>query len=403
MNILWLSHLVPYPPKGGVLQRSFNLIKEVAKYHKVYLFAFNQKALLPTEEGLNEAVRELKKDCEDVKVTPIPCEEGRYGRYPLYFKSLFTSQPFTIHWLRSAEMENLLAKAVEKHRIDLVHFDTISLVPFLENVKKYKKVLNHHNIESAMMLRRAEKESNLLRKMYLYQEGVKISAYEKQWCSDFDLNITCSRLDSERLLSQIPNLRVEEIPNGVDLEYFYPSNKEREEKSLIFAGGMNWYPNRDAMLFLADEIWPLLKKRIPDVKMTVIGMMPPERLIQLSKKDANFRATGYVDDVRPYIDKAAVYICPIRDGGGTRLKILDALAMAKPIVADPIACEGIDVIDGESVSFATTPQEYVEKIHALFNDVSIAARLGENGRRLIEQKYSFASIGRRLSSLYESV
>jgi glycosyltransferase involved in cell wall biosynthesis len=196
---------------------------------------------------------------------------------------------------------------------------------------------------------------------------------------------------------------VEEIPNGVDLKYFYQLNLDKEKHSLIFAGGMKWYPNRSAMLFFADKVWPLLKKEVPDVKMTVIGREPPAEIMSLARNDEHFRVTGFVDDVRPYIDKTMVYVCPIQDGGGTRLKVLDALAMGKPIVAHPIALEGIDIEPEKHVLVARTPEEFVSQIVRLFRDSSLYRRLSEEGRRLVLEKYDFEKIGEKLSRAYNEV
>jgi sugar transferase (PEP-CTERM/EpsH1 system associated) len=403
VNILWLSHLVPYPPKGGVLQRSFNLIKEVTKYHSVDLLAFNQEALLGTPDSVEHAIRQMKDICNSVKVVPIPSEEKRYGRYWLYLKSFLTPSPYTINWLRSREMEQQLKESLAGNKVDVVHFDTISLAPYRTVAHGYKTVLNHHNIESEMMLRRSHRESNPVKKLYLLQEGYKLRRTERQVCRAFDLNITCSSVDSERLRKMDRAIRVKEIPNGVDVGYFVPLNLEKARHSLVFAGGMTWYPNREAMLFLARRIWPLLTEKVPDVGMTVVGRAPPQELLMLAQSDQRLRVTGFVDDVRPYIDTASVYVCPIQDGGGTRLKILDALAMGKPIVAHPIAVEGIDVEPEKHVLIARTPEEFVRQIVRLFEDPSLYRRLAEEGRRLVEEKYDFREIGATLIRAYNQV
>lgn len=166
---------------------------------------------------------------------------------------------------------------------------------------------------------------------------------------------------------------------------------------------MNWYPNRNAMLYFARQVWPLLTEAIPDIRITVIGQDPPACLINLANEDKRFKVAGFVDDVRPYINRAMVYVCPIKDGGGTKLKILDALAMGKAIVADPVACEGIDVKDGETVLFADSPADYVKKIKLLFENKDLNKKLGLNGRKLIEDKYSFEKIGRKLATLCEGL
>ncbi|MCP4266706.1 MAG: glycosyltransferase [Candidatus Brocadiaceae bacterium] len=385
------------------MQRSYNLIRELSKYHEVDLVTFNQKALLPTRKELDIAVSVFRTLCSDVSVLNIPSECRKYGKYILLLKSIFSKDPYSINWLKSKIMINTLRGKLSKNRYDLIFFDTISLVPYSSLFKNEKLILNHHNIESEMMLRRAYNTKNLLKKLYFYQEGKKLAIYEDRECPLFDLNITCSHVDSERILKRISSLKVDEVVNGVDVSFFYPLNKKKIKNSLIFVGGMSWYPNKEAMLYFSRQVWPLLSETIPDINMTVIGRSPPAELVNLADVDKRFKVTGFVDDVRPYIDSAMVYVCPITDGGGTKLKILDALAMGKAIVADPIACEGIDVKEGETVLFASTPVDYVEKIKLLFENEELNKKLGLNGRKLIEDKYSFINIGSKLAGLCENL
>ena len=403
MNILWLSHLIPYPPKGGVLQRSYNLMKELSKYHKLYIICFSQKALHPTDEKRQHALDGLSKICEIAGIFDIKSDQHQWGQHVLALKSILTKDPYTVNWIKNPDVGLRIEKVIKENNIDLVHFDTVSWGAYLNNVSNCKKVLNHHNIESHMMLRRASQESSYFKKLYYYQEGLKLRLYEKKICKHFDLNITCSTDDSARLLEDSPGLLVDDIPNGVDLDYFHPIGCKQKRNSLIFAGGMSWYPNVAAIEFFAKNVWPELIKEQPDTQMTVVGRNPPTWLKDFAEGEDGFTVTGFVDDVRPYIDSAAVYVCPINDGGGTKLKVLDALAMGKALVAHPIACEGIEVTDGENVLFATTPKEYIDNIILLFSDEQLRNQLGEHGRKLIEEKYSFTSIGAKLSNLYSSL
>lgn len=401
MKVLWLSHLVPYPPKGGVLQRSYYLLREAAKYHEIHLVAFVQKALLRNcfasiAEGLETSRHSLSEFCASVRFVPIPSERHRLGRGWLYFRSLFTVDPCTINWLKSREMCEALQDIVERTSFDVVHFDTISLGPYVRHFPHQRTILNHHNIESHMMLRRAKDEPNLLKKLYLYQEGIKLRRYERRACQRIALNITCSKLDSERLLEVVSPIDVVEVPNGVDLQYFAGSADQTDSARLIFAGRLDAYPNRRAALFIAEKLWPLLRREFPEVCFDIVGANPPRRLIELSKNDHSFRVHGFVADVRPYLEQAAVYVCPITDGGGTKLKILDALAMKKAIVADPIACEGIEVVNGESVLFASSPEDYVCNIKLLLRDLEKRRTMGERGRQLVAQKYAYDKLGKKL-------
>jgi glycosyltransferase involved in cell wall biosynthesis len=171
----------------------------------------------------------------------------------------------------------------------------------------------------------------------------------------------------------------------------------------VFVGTMNWYPNIDAALFFLKEVWPLLKEKIPTLTMDIAGTNPPESVVTLGKSLPGVTVHGYVDDVRPMIDSAAVFVCPIRDGGGTKLKILDAFAMKKCVVAHPIACEGINATPGKDIVFASTPAEFVAEIERLLADEPARRALGAAARDLVEREYSFRAIGKEFSQVIEGV
>ncbi|MEH6552353.1 MAG: glycosyltransferase family 4 protein [Pseudomonadales bacterium] len=405
MKILWLSHFVPYPPKGGMLSRSYNLLREVSKYHEIHLVSFVQEKPLLTmfssvEHGKNEAKKHLSQFCANIEFLPIECEKVAFGNYMLAFYSLFSTLPYTVNWLKSKKMKFLLKKLNIEHEFDLVHFDTISLAPYAQELNCSKKILNHHNIESQMMLRRVDNESSWVKKLYFHIEGKKLRKYEKKICEKFSKNITCSPLDSLRLLDVNSSVSVVDVSNGVDMDYFIPDLSSEECNRLIFIGGLNWYPNRAAVDFFVTEVWPSIKEMRPDVVMDIVGQDPPQELLSQAKSDGGLRVHGFVDDIRGYMNRAAVYVCPIDDGGGTKLKVLDALAMGKALVANPVSCEGIDVVHGESVFFASTPEEYVKYINMLLDSKDLRKKFGAKGVQLIREKYSYRALGKKLSSCY---
>lgn len=411
MKILWLSHLLPFPSQGGgVLQRSANLIKTVANVHDVTLLAFNQKNILrmfnpDLNVSLSLALNEINKYCKQVKVVDIECDEKYAGKFRLALSSLFSRLPYSIRWLSSDVYKKILNELLADNSYDVIWFDTISLAQYNLTTKMDcpLKILNHHNIESDMMFRRATKENNFLKKLYYQIEAYKLKHYEKNEVCKFDVNVTCSPLDSKRIEYIAPGVVTHVISNGVDTEFFLPdSTIAPDPYTLVFIGGMSWYPNRDAMLFFARQIWPLLKEKIPSIKMNVVGESPPQELLDLAKVDRNYHVHGFVDDVKKYFNQAGIYVCPISDGGGTKLKILDALAMGKPIVANPVACEGIEVIDGKNVYFAEKAEEYVNRIHELVNNPTIRLEMERQNRQLILDKYSYRVIGCNLLELIET-
>jgi glycosyltransferase involved in cell wall biosynthesis len=354
-------------------------------------------------DGIDEAKSHLSNYCNNIEFVEIPCENSIFDKKLLAIKSIFTIDPYTINWLKSIEMRKLIERMVKTNQYDVVHFDSISLSSYIPCFPDKPKVLDHHNIESHMMLRRASQEDNYLKKIYYLVEGKKLLGYEKSICSKYDMHITCSSIDSARLLDVDDQLKVEEIPNGVDVEYFYPVPNNELNNHLVFAGGLDWYPNADAMSYFANEIWPLLRHKVPDIVMNVIGKNPSSELTAQAKQDSNFRVHGFVDDVRKYLSEASVYICPIRDGGGTKLKLLDAFAMGKATIAHPIASEGIEVVDGHNVVLADTPADFAEKAIHLLNNKALREKLGRNARQLVTEKYAFNKIGEKLSGLYSRI
>ena len=402
-NVLWLSHFVPFPPKGGNLQRSYNLIRELSKSHNVTILSFNQSKIIGSNELLRSALDHFSTFSEISDAIKIDSEYSKLKNICLILKGLLPWKTYTVSWLESKAFARKLNELLCNKNFDIIHVDTISLAPYVSHLKNIKVVLNHHNIESAMMLRRAENEPNPFKKIYFYQEGIKLQRLERRICNRFDLNITCSDLDSERLKKITGITDCTSIPNGVDLEYFHPLETKVKPKSLVFAGGLSWYPNLDAMTFFLKSVWPELVNQIPDISLTVIGKNPPDWMLDMQKKYSNLHVLGFVDDVRPYLAEAQIYICPIKDGGGTKLKVLDALAMGKALIANAIACEGISVINDKSVIFASTPNEYIEKIRYLVENPLKGEELSRNGIQLIKDHYSFQNIGKKLADIYSNL
>jgi polysaccharide biosynthesis protein PslH len=407
MRVLWVSHFVPYPPKSGMHLRSFNLLRGVARSNEVDLIAFVQeqwlKVFYPSrEQGLEECARALSSMCRSVRFLPIEKLSRAGGKWLTALEGLVVPSGYTIRWLQGRRAREAFIHAAQT-KYDLTHFDTIGLVPFRRLIDCRTATLGHHNIESQMLLRRASNERNLLKKAYFYNEGKRLQRYERKVTPTFQANITCSDLDGERLKQIVPSARTITVPNGVDIEYFSPKGGETDEGSLVFVGSLNWYPNVDAVLFLLREIWPALKSRMPNLRLDIVGSAPPQQLLDLAASMEGVRMHGFVEDVRPYIDRAAIYVCPIRDGGGTKLKLLDAFSMAKCVVAHPIACEGIDAVPGVHVEHATDAQEFVATIQRLLGDAAWRNRIGLAARRLAVERYSFSCIGERLTQIFNTL
>jgi glycosyltransferase involved in cell wall biosynthesis len=409
-KLLWLSHLVPYPPKGGVLQRSYYLLSELSREYEIHLVSFIQKKLILThynsyDSGLQDCKDQLGQCCDTVEFFEIPQEVIAFGKQITGIKGMLSRGGYTVEWLKSKEMNHYLQSIGDS--FDVVHFDTISLAIYRKHFPDTHHVIDHHNIESHMLLRRASNESNLLKKIYFYWEGKKLEVYETKIVRDVALNITCSDLDTLRLKNIASSANIETVPNGVDTSYFSPKGERKaideSDFRLVFAGRLNAYTNRKAVDYIEKILWPIIRDKFPGVTFDLVGQNPPPETIKALLNDKKFNITGYVDDVRPYLDKADIYICPIEDGGGTKLKILDALAMGIPIIANPIACEGINVVDNESVLYATDSAGYIKCIETLLLNDKLYTTISNNGIRLIKDNYTFRSIGNLMIGLYRQL
>jgi sugar transferase (PEP-CTERM/EpsH1 system associated) len=408
MNLLWLTHAIPYPPKAGFLSRTYNLLREVGRRNEVDLISFVQEPWIKThfpsvEEGLEQSRRALGCICRRVTFLPIDRMRLRWGKHLTALNALLIGKTYTTTWLVSASAGRVIADEMGRNRYDLIHFDTIGLAPYRDLTTPVPAILTHHNIESHMMMRRADNAMNTVARTYFRLEARRLEAFERLVAPAFSAHVTCSELDTERLRTIITDASVVTIPNGVDCDFFNAENVGTRPNSAVFVGTMNWYPNIDAMEFFLRDIWPRLRIHVPNATMDIAGSNPPEDLIRLARSLPGVTVHGYLPDVRPLIDSAAVFVCPIRDGGGTKLKILDAFAMKKCVVAHPVACEGIDVTDGRDVVLASTPDEFVSQIRRLFQNERQRAAIGAAGRRLVEQNYSFRQFGERLNATIEDV
>lgn len=403
MKVLWMSHLLPYPPKGGVLQRSYNMVREMAREHEITLVAFNQKKFLekslPGDKfPVDTARKALSEFVELPVILDIPEDTLRLGRYRVALSALLRGEPYNMAWLKSSEASRAVSNLLSQNEFDVVHVDTISLCVYFDLLRDHPIVLNHHNFESQMLRARADMESNWLKHLYYKVESAWVRNSELDYCRRADLNLACSQNDADAMEKSLGVSNFISIPNGVDESYFYPrKDVERLENSIVIVGGLSWYPNREAVEYFLQEIWPLIRQNFPEMRVDIVGRDPTADMKKFAQQDSSVFFHGFVDDVREYLWRSHFYFCPIRTGGGTKLKILDALATGCCIIADPFACKGIGVRDGEHVLFADTPEEYVEKVRRLLANSAEENLLRESGPKLIQAEYSYKSIGRLYS------
>jgi glycosyltransferase involved in cell wall biosynthesis len=293
-----------------------------------------------------------------------------------------------------------LIQTLKKLQPDLVHYDSVDLALFEPATSGLRRVLNHHNCESAMMERRAENEPNPLKKLYLRSQAGKLARVERDICSLFDVNLAVSELDANTIKKRAPTAHFHIVENGTDTTYFTPLVGQEEPASIIFAASMRFYPNAAAVRFLVSKIWPLIKARRPAARLYLAGQGSPEWMLRLGEADPNIQVVPTPEDMRPWVARASVFLCPILDGGGTKLKILDAMAMGKAVVSTSIGCEGLQVSPGKNILVADTPEDFATAVHNLLGDAALRQCLATAGRKLVEEKYSWEAIRGRLEGAY---
>lgn len=397
MNILFLSTEIPYPVDHGHHLRTANILEMLAKKHHIFFVGFAK------DEAELRYKKDLAKICKsaDIFILSPGILKWRYWRLALL--SVFSNLPFNVKKYYQRDAATKIQALIRQHNIRLVHCDMLHVGIYLPAFHNLSKILTEHNVESLRLQRWQKVEKNPLVRLFLYLQWKKLYCLERQLCSQFDTCIVVSEADKQELLKMGAGNNFEIIPNGVDCCYFAPEGDSVIPKTLIWTGGMDNPYNRDAVDYFLEHILPLVEQEIPDLRVSFVGKSPTPKLLKKAKQDRHIQIEGYVDDVRPHLNRAAVFIAPLRSGSGTKIKILNALAMAKPVVTTSIGAEGIDVTNNYNILISDTPEAFAQQIIYLITHPEVAKIIGRNGRRLMLEKYDWQVIEEKMNRLYDSV
>jgi glycosyltransferase involved in cell wall biosynthesis len=396
MNILFLSTENPFPIDHGHHIRTFHTLQALAQDYKVFFICFTQN-----DVGLCHR-NELEKYCEAVHIVNIGV--SRFSRLTSLLKNLFSPLPFIAEKYYHPEAVELVRSLIHTHKIDIVHVDMLHLANYKFHINEAPTILVNHNVESLRIKRWAQVEKNPFLKAFLLYQGKKTCIFEQNMCALFDLVITVSDADKMILERLCSSGRFKTIPNGIDIHYFSPQGRlNTERRQIVWTGGMASPYNRDAVIFFINDIWPKIIREIPDVTATFVGVSPPYKLINLSRTTKNVKVTGYVNDVRPFVAEADVFIAPLRAGSGTKIKVLNAMAQGKAVVSTSIGIEGITAHPEKEVLIADTAPEFAEKIVSLLLNPNRAYEIGKRARELVMKRYDSQIIGCELRELYKGI
>jgi sugar transferase (PEP-CTERM/EpsH1 system associated) len=390
MKILYLSLRLPYPPHSGDKIRTYNVIKHLSQRHSVSFVSF---ALSPKDAGRAECLQEY---CDQVKTVEFNKLEA--WRNCLLYSTF--SEPLQVAYWNSHEMQRQVDRMMDRNGFDLIHVQFFRMAQYVTKFTDSHKILDSCDSYTLNLSRRAQLDRGLSWPL-LKIEANRVRLYETEIARWFDRVTMVSPLDKDCLLSIDNNIPVSVVPMGVDLEYYQPDHEEYG-LNLLFTGTIRYFPNKDAVLYFYNEIFPLVKSVVPNVKFYVVGNLPPRKISKLMS-NGDIVVTGHVEDVRPYFGKSAVFVCPLRSGSGMQAKILEAMAMGVPVVTSSMGFEAIEATAGQDIIVADDAKKFAQEVIKLLKNRNWRQTVAQNARRLVEKKYNWSSIVKRVDAIYESV
>ncbi len=380
MNILYLSTDFPFPLTSGGRGRAYNMLKALSLNHIITMVSFHSYPVSDSE------VEAMKSICREIVLVPLNLRHS----VALFIKSLLTNVPYKVLQFTSQEFRTKVETLLAIQKIDVIFSESVYLAPYLLN----------HNIPSISqnndmffnVYKRISEQGDFIMRLYSKTQWKKILAYEKEVYGKVGVFIALSREEVELVKTHIPSIRVGFIPNGVNIEYYTPMNEIQEPFSIVLTGAYSYFPNEQSALFFAKKVFPGIKKMFPTSKFYIVGKNPTDSIKKLTA-DHSIIVTGEVQDMRPHLAKAEIVVAPVLIAGGTRNKILEAMAMRKPIVSTSIGCEGLNVQHEKNIFVADGAENFKNGVIRLFQDKQLASKIAQGGRTLVESEYRWDVIG----------
>jgi len=398
MKLLWLNAGLLLPlDKGGKL-RTWHLMRHLARRHHITFLSFADPDTSAADRaGMSEVCREL------ITIPRREVPKGSPGFVLDAASYVARRLPYAVGKYRSAELQRRLNQLLATGGFDLVVCDFLAPVANVPEHLPCPSVLFTHNVEAEIWRRHAETARSPLRKALLRSQWRKTVQFERDAVRRFDLVLAVSDTDRRTLLNAYGPLRqpVHVVPTGVDTAYFAQVSATVRPRHLVFTGSMDWLPNEDGMLYFVHEVLPLIRRDEPSATLSIVGRAPTPAIVKLGS-EYGVEVTGRVDDVRPHMAAAAIYVVPLRIGGGTRLKIFEAMAMGKPVVSTTIGAEGLPVRAGIDVLIADSAAAFAGSVVRLFRSEGERTRVGEAGRRLVAEHYDWSAVFGHLEPALEA-
>lgn len=389
MRILWIKTELLHPiDKGGKI-RTYQMLRSLVRQHEVTYLCLDDGRSSP--EDRNNA----SQYCTRLITVPFhPAPKGSPAYFLDLLKNVFSRLPYAVSRYRSRLLKKRVADLAPGHELVICDFLFPSYA--VPTDLQVPTVLFQHNVEAMIWKRRASVRQNFLRRAYMREQWRRMRRFESAECRRLDHVVAVSASDAETFRNEYGALSVSHVPTGVDLEYFSPrAPRPMDSSELIFVGSMDWLPNEDAVCWFAEHVLARVRQQAPNVSLTIVGRSPGSAVRKLAAQDSGIQVTGTVPDVRPYLERGAVFVVPLRIGGGTRLKIYEAMATGIPMVATTIGAEGLPVRSEEHLLIADTPEEQAAAIVRLLKNPRVASELARNALAFVRQHGSWESVSKR--------
>lgn len=395
MRLLFLTPQLPYPPHQGTSIRNWGLISQLSQRHTISLLSFGPEQPLPAP---------LRERCARVVTVPVPKRSSARRMADLALGRADLAQR-----LWSPAFETALAKWLAAERFDGVQIEGLELAGYRSVIRSRRIpfVYDAHNAEHVIQHRAAAADrgrpGRRLAALYSSIQEPRLKALERALCREASGVSAVSDEDASALKALAPELRPAVVPNGIDLSaYDLPAPVATEPGRVVFTGKMDYRPNVDAVLWFVNEVWPMIRAQAPDATFWIVGQAPTPPVRALDGRDG-VHVTGAVADTRPYIAGARVYVAPLRMGGGTRFKLLEALALRRPVVSTRIGAEGFPLRNGRDALLADGPQSFADSVCRLLQDTDLSDKLGATGRALVAARYDWSVIVPTLEALWADI
>ena len=403
MRILILVPFLPYPDvghAGGIVL--WHMIQGLAARHELHLISFvnNEREQNRQETLLNY--------CASVKtifhVNASVASDFRLHASQRARSLLFSKLPYSAWRLRSRTMFKTVTETLKKMAFDIVQVEFTPMAQYIDVLENHPcTIFRGHDLAFILYERRVQATKIFWHKLYHYIQWQRMRRYELAIYRRFHQVIVPSDQIKTELLAQLPNLDVSVVPFGITLPSVPASVESPVNQQILFVGAIGRSLNTEAVIYFYQQIWPHIRAEEPETEFWIVGSDPPPHVRQLAQTDSNIKVTGFVDNLVPFYTRASVVVVPLLIGGGVVTKILDAMAMSRAVVTTSIANEGIGAVPGQDLIVADEPDEFARRVVELLRDPNQRQHIGQNGRRFVEEKFSWRSIIERLECIYDKM